>query len=365
MTPPQLEASNSLSTESIVRWHIGDWEYLVELAAEDVAQHSDKCLIAMFKAAALFQQGLLDAARTWVNQAIGWGADSKMLARIMLSGAHNSLGRAALLAGREPQAQSHIKEAMRIGCIELDGHLLFPARLMQQRKQVNPNPRLGLSDIKEGQTEQKITKEQLQVQQQKIKEKFKQAKQARIEKKYQQAEKILSELIQLDPENLSAYKENAVLQAEQQKWVFSIIQYDIFLKKQKEIENAIIFRSLMKKNLDFIDEAISDLENARALGFYNSQIAYQLALIYRDNKNFIESERTLVDLLDRYPESIVNVSFTIFFADFLRKKEKLKEAYGTLIVVMKIINDDNKEIPLNMSAIFFRIATISNVWRAI
>lgn len=69
MTPPQLEASNSLSTESIVRWHIGDWEYLVELAAEDVAQHSDKCLIAMFKAAALFQQGLLDAARTWVNQA--------------------------------------------------------------------------------------------------------------------------------------------------------------------------------------------------------------------------------------------------------------------------------------------------------
>lgn len=351
MTPPQLEASNSLSTESIVRWHIGDWEYLVELAAEDVAQHSDKCLIAMFKAAALFQQGLLDAARTWVNQAIGWGADSKMLARIMLSGAHNSLGRAALLAGREPQAQSHIKEAMRIGCIELDGHLLFPARLMQQKSQIYANAHLGSSRHQQEQPSLTSTKEQLQAQQQLVKEKLNQAKQARVEKNYCLAKDLLSEILKISPNHLLALKEVAGLYAAQQQWMASVGEYDRFLQNQVETENAILARSLMKKNANFLHEAISDLEHAKALGFFSNKIVHQLAIAYRDNQQWEEAESTARELCNQDPKYFRNLSFSTFFADLLRKRKKSKEAYGLLKVVVEQAQADGEVIPLNSQTI--------------
>lgn len=351
MTQPQLEASNSLFTESIVRWHIGDWEYLVELAAEDVAQHSEKCLIAMFKATALFQQGVLDAARTWVNQAIDWGANPKMLARLMLSGAHNSLGRAALLAGRESQAQSHIKEAMRIGSMELDDHLLYPARLMQQKSQINANAHLDSSHPQQEQPSLKPTKEQLQTQQQLIKEKINQAKQARVEKNYCLAKDLLSEILKINPNHLLAIKEGAALHAAQQQWMAAVAEYDRLLKNQTETENAILARSLMKKNADLLHETISDLEHAKGLGFFNSKISHQLGIAYRDNQQWEEAESTVRELCNNDPEYLRNLPFSTFVADLLRKRKKTKEAYGLLKVVIDQAKSDGQNIPLSSQAI--------------
>lgn len=355
MTQQQLEASNGLFTESMVRWHIGDWEYLIQLGAEDVAQHPDKCLIAMFKAAALFQQGALDAARTWANQAMDWGAKPKTLARTMLSGAHNSLGRVALLAGQEPQAQAHIKEAMRIGCTELDGALLYPARLMQQKKQINANAKLGLPHIKEVQPAPKLTKEQLLAQQQQIKEKFNQAKQARTEKNFRLAEQLLSEILEINPSHLLALKERAEIQATQQQWMASVMEYDRLLQTQTETESAILARSLMKKNADLLQEAIADLEHAKALGFYSTKIAHQLALAYRENQQWEEAESTIRELYTKDPIYLRKISFTTFVADLLRKREKVKEAYGLLKVVVEQVQAEGQEIPLKTQAIFEEI----------
>lgn len=361
MVQQQLEASNSLFIESMVRWHIGDWEYLAEIGTEDIVQHPKKCQMAMFKAAALFQQGAVDIASIWANQAMGWGGDAKMLARIMLSGSHNSLGRCALLTGKAPQAQTHIKEAMRIGCMELDEVLLYPARLMQQKKQISASPKLGLPHTKEAQPTPKLTKEQLQAQQQQIKEKFDQAKQARTEKDYRLAEKLLSEILQINPSHLLALKERARNQAEQQRWMASVTEYDRLLQTQIEAENAILARSLMKKNADLLDEAIADLEHGKALGFYSTRIAHQLAIAYRDNQQWEQAESTVRELYNNDPEYLRNLPFATFVADLLRKRKKVKEAYGLLKVVVEQALTEGEEIPLNTKAILEELQRTVNL----
>lgn len=361
MVQQQLEASNSLFIESMVRWHIGDWEYLAEIGTEDIVQHPKKCQMAMFKAAALFQQGAVDIASIWAKQAMGWGGDAKMLARIMLSGTHNSLGRCALLTGKAPQAQTHIKEAMRIGCMELDEVLLYPARLMQQKKQISANSKLGLPHTKEAQPTPKLTREQLQAQQQQIKEKFDQAKQARTEKDYRLAEKLLSEILQINPSHLLALKERARNQAEQQQWMASVTEYDRLLQTQVEAENTILARSLMKKNADLLDEAIADLEHGKALGFYSTRIAHQLAIAYRDNQQWKQAESTVRELYNNDPEYLRNLPFATFVADLLRKRKKVKEAYGLLKVVVEQALTEGEEISLNTKAILEELQRTVNL----
>lgn len=315
----------------------------------------------MFKAAALFQQGAVDIASIWAKQAMGWGGDAKMLARIMLSGTHNSLGRCALLTGKAPQAQTHIKEAMRIGCMELDEVLLYPARLMQQKKQISANSKLGLPHTKEAQPTPKLTREQLQAQQQQIKEKFDQAKQARTEKDYRLAEKLLSEILQINPSHLLALKERARNQAEQQQWMASVTEYDRLLQTQVEAENTILARSLMKKNADLLDEAIADLEHGKALGFYSTRIAHQLAIAYRDNQQWKQAESTVRELYNNDPEYLRNLPFATFVADLLRKRKKVKEAYGLLKVVVEQALTEGEEISLNTKAILEELQRTVNL----
>lgn len=348
MSSQQIDLFQSLLTESLIHWHIGDWEYLIGIDSEDIAQHSEKCLIASFKAAALFQQGALNDARVWVSKALDWGIEPNVLVRTLLSGAHNSLGRAYFLTDSEPQAQIHIKEAMHIGSIDLDSSLLYPARFMQQKNQVISKRLNSFSEVKKS---SKLTKEQLQVRQQQIKEKLEKAQKARTEKKYQLAEQLLSEILEINPVHLLAIKESAILHANQQQWMKSITEYDRLIKIQTETENSIRARSLMKKNANLLQEAIAELEHAKALGFYNSKIAQQLAVAYRDNQQWNEAENEIRELCISDPIYLQNLPFATFFADVLRKREKVKEAYGLLKIVVKQAQEEGQEIPLNTQAI--------------
>lgn len=345
----KIDTSKSLLTEILIRWHIGDWKYLAEIDTKNIEHNSEKWLITIFKAAALFQLGLFDDARCLVCLALKLGADIKLLALIIFSGTHNSLGRAYFLLDCESRARFHIKEAMSVKCLDIDGILLFPARFVQQENQITKINLLH--NFKKMQFESKQTKDQLQVKHSRIKEKINQAKQARKEKKYLLANELLSEILSISPDNFSALKEKAIIYAAQQQWELSVKEYDKLLQVQTETENAIRARSLMKINLNLLDEAISDLMHAKALGFDNSNIKYQLATAYRDNKQWQEAENTVRELCSNDPNFLLDLSFATFVADLLRKRGKVKEGYGLLVFFVTNAQLQGHEIPLNTKAI--------------
>lgn len=352
MKYPTSSTPNSLRAECLMRWHVGDWEYLSELDGESIAQHPDKALLATLKSAALFQQGETTAARQMAKQAMDWGAEPKAFMRIFASGAYNSLGRAALLADLDMQAESHFKQAMRIGSTELDGTLLYPARLIQQKRQIQSKcEELTPCGVLPPQPARVETKEALLEQQQQIKTKLNLAKKARSEKDYLMAEQLLSEILEIDPNQLFALKECAKLKSAQQQWDAAIEEYNRLLKTQSETESAILARSLMKKNSDLLEEAIADLEHAKVLGFYNSQIAHQLAVAYRDNQQWEEAEQTVRNLLMRDSAYLHTMAFVTFVADLLRKRQKVQEAYGLLTTIVEQTQAEGKEIPFRTQAI--------------
>ena len=348
---PSNSAKANLRAESLMRWHLGDWSYLCELDEQSIAQHPDKALLATLKSAALFQQGDMSSARELAKQAQDWGGEHKMLERTFLSGVQNSLGRAAMLAGMEQRAAGHILQAMRAAEVELDGALLYPARLMQQKRQIKAKAHPNSTHGEQAKPAAKPSDEQLQEQQQQIRLKLNQAKKARTENNYQLAEQLLTEILQLDPNQPCALKERARLTSAQQQWNAATEDYTRLLKTQSETESAILARSLMKKNSDLLEEAIADLEHAKALGFYNSQIAHQLALAYRDNQQWQEAEQTVRDLLIQDPAYLHTMSFATFVADLLRKRKKVQEACVLLSTVVEQAQADGKEIPLNTQAI--------------
>jgi SAM-dependent methyltransferase len=138
------------------------------------------------------------------------------------------------------------------------------------------------------------------------------------------------------------------------------MEYDRLLQTQVETESAILARSLMKKNADLLEEAISDLEHAKALGFYNSRIAHQLALAYRDNQQWEEAESTVRDLLTKDTAYLENIANATFVADLLRKRQRVKEAYGLLTVIVEQAQAEGKEVPLNTQAILQELQHAAN-----
>lgn len=352
MPPQQNDIENSLRIKSLMRWHIGDWAHLSKLDDGSIALHPDRALLATLKAASLFQQGDLVAAQILARAALGWGAEKKALGRAMVSGFYNSLGRIALLADQNQRAEDYFKEAMRIGANEFDGALLYPARLIQQRRQVSAkvHPH-SANNVQVTQSVAKPSKEQKLEQQQQITTKINQAKTAHDEKNYRQAEQLLSDVLYLEPNNTFALKELARLKSEQKQWVESVKQYDQLLKAQRETESAILTRSLMKKNADLLEESIADLEHAKALGFYNSQIAHNLAVAYRDNQQWEEAESTVRELLTEDTAYLANIRNATFVADLLRKRQRVSESYALLTAIVEQAQIENKEVPLNTRAI--------------
>lgn len=98
-----------------VSWALGDWNALLAIDNEACKQHSNREEIALYLAASRLQQDRgKDEARQLVKQAIIWGATRDQINRILISGVHNSLCRAAEIAKLPQRAISHFQSAVNI-----------------------------------------------------------------------------------------------------------------------------------------------------------------------------------------------------------------------------------------------------------
>lgn len=111
VTEPPYDAG--LLDRCRTQWQFGDWSSLTALRREEVQTHPDKAKLAMLAAAGHQQTGDMQAAKVWAALARDWGCDRKLLARLLVGGVYNTLGKAASAAGQEKRALAHFQQAIK------------------------------------------------------------------------------------------------------------------------------------------------------------------------------------------------------------------------------------------------------------
>lgn len=104
--------SSPLVETARMRWQFGDWENLVSLDRQAIAGDPERGTLALLMASAHLQLGDQGSARVWVEDALEWGCDKKMMARVLIAGTHNTLGRIAAVRRQEIRALNHFRNAV-------------------------------------------------------------------------------------------------------------------------------------------------------------------------------------------------------------------------------------------------------------
>ncbi len=97
------------------QWQFGQWHALAALDPDAIQHHPDRAKLALLAATGLAQRGHSDQARQMTRRAIDWGVDRELIKRLLLSGMHNSLARAAALAGQDKRVRRHFEDALNVG----------------------------------------------------------------------------------------------------------------------------------------------------------------------------------------------------------------------------------------------------------
>ncbi|MFM8444044.1 MAG: hypothetical protein ACKN9W_11990 [Methylococcus sp.] len=137
----------NLLEKARTQWQFGDWENLAKLDRDLLQHHPDRAKLALLAGAGRMQIGQTHAARHYLRLAEDWGCSRKLISRVVISGVHNSLGRAANLLGQTQRAQLHFEDAIRTGMPQGEIRLITLARIQLQSSlvagypEINENPR--------------------------------------------------------------------------------------------------------------------------------------------------------------------------------------------------------------------------------
>lgn len=122
----------NLLERSRTQWQFGDWASLTQLARDTLQHHPDRAKLALLAAAGHLQQGNSTEARQFTRLAQDWGCSKKLISQILISGVHNSLGRAAAVSGQAQRALQHFHSSIQAGSANSEVRLLTEARVHQQ-----------------------------------------------------------------------------------------------------------------------------------------------------------------------------------------------------------------------------------------
>lgn len=130
-----------LLEKSRTRWQFGDWASLVQVSKADLQHHPDRAKLALLTAVAHGQVGNGSELSRFSRLAIDWGCSRRLVAQALISGVHNSIGRAWMAQGAIERARSQFNESLLSGVPGADTRLLLKARLAEQATQ------LGISGV--------------------------------------------------------------------------------------------------------------------------------------------------------------------------------------------------------------------------
>jgi hypothetical protein len=127
------------------QWQQGDWDSLMRLDIGIIERHPERARLALAVASACQQVHAHAAARRFVRLAQDWGCERKLLARVLISGVHNTLARSAALLRQEQRALDHFREA--VAAARGSASLATYARAANELKRLGlaPGPLAGAS----------------------------------------------------------------------------------------------------------------------------------------------------------------------------------------------------------------------------
>ena len=143
-SPTSMILDDALFERSRTQWYFGDWNELANLQRDTIQNHSQRAKLALLAAAGRLQSGADLEAREYIALAKEWGCTNTLISQVLISGVHNSLGRAAAIAGEQTSALKHFQRAIAVGSPESEARLLAQARVNHQYQQLDlPPPPTG------------------------------------------------------------------------------------------------------------------------------------------------------------------------------------------------------------------------------
>lgn len=130
----------NLLEKTRVQWQFGDWTNLSRIERSALQHHPERAKLALLVSAGHLQLGRVDIARQFIQLALDWGCNKKLLTQILIAGVHNSLGRAAAHTGDYTRAIQHIEKSLTYGAGGGDIRLLVRARTSEQFMQLGLSP---------------------------------------------------------------------------------------------------------------------------------------------------------------------------------------------------------------------------------
>jgi hypothetical protein len=94
--------------------------------------------------------------RQFIRLAQDWGVSKKLISQILIAGVHNSIGRAAAIAGQQPRAFKHFESAIQTGTPGNDVRLLTQARAGEQLGQIDLSVVNGPLQLQKSEAQMKI-----------------------------------------------------------------------------------------------------------------------------------------------------------------------------------------------------------------
>lgn len=122
---------------SRTKWQYGEWQALTALDPAEIQHDQERGKLMLLVAAAHSHFGNGKEAMAAAQQAVAWGCDRRLLARVLISAVSNSLGRVAASLD-DPSAAEHFQEAIRLVEPKAD------VRLLGRTRQIRETARLGL-----------------------------------------------------------------------------------------------------------------------------------------------------------------------------------------------------------------------------
>lgn len=135
VAPPELLPHNpQLLEQARLQWQFGDWSSLAELDENQIRHHRDAAQIACLVIGARLQLGhRRDEVQALIQLAQDKGVAKQTLARMLIAGAHNTLGRASAIAGRDAnKTLAHLHAALTVGMPQVEARLLARPRIERQ-----------------------------------------------------------------------------------------------------------------------------------------------------------------------------------------------------------------------------------------
>jgi hypothetical protein len=122
------------------QWQFGDWSSLSQLAQDAIQNHPERARLALFAAAGRLQIGAVAEAKSYIDLAKDWGIEKRLVLQLLTAGIHNSLGRAAAIAGDAVTAVKHFEASVDLGIPESDRKLVTRGRIDHQCSELGVPP---------------------------------------------------------------------------------------------------------------------------------------------------------------------------------------------------------------------------------